>query len=64
MSADLHSLLTACKQFPLELSPRTDLADALAALGQPERAEFVRLQFRGDEPAAAWYPGQAEADCP
>jgi hypothetical protein len=60
MTTDLRSRLTACKQSPLDSSLRTNLADALATLGQSERAEFVRLQVRADEHGPDWYPGQAE----
>jgi uncharacterized protein (TIGR02996 family) len=43
---ELQALLQACKDEPDEDAPRLVLADWLEEHGQPDRAEFVRLQLR------------------
>jgi uncharacterized protein (TIGR02996 family) len=43
--AELLALLRACKEEPDEDGPRLVLADWLEDHGQPERAEFVRVQL-------------------
>jgi uncharacterized protein (TIGR02996 family) len=55
MDATLASLLRACKDEPFDDARRLVLADWLEEHGQPDRAEFVRLQLAthdlwGDEP--------------
>src|SRR5262245_15057243 len=49
LSAELVSLLEACKAEPDEEAPRLVLADWLEEHGEDDRAEFVRVQARSAE---------------
>src|SRR4051794_29950656 len=44
--SDLDALLQACKDEPFDDAPRQILADWLEERGDPDRAEFIRLQLR------------------
>jgi uncharacterized protein (TIGR02996 family) len=52
-SPQLHALLRACKETPLDDLPRLVLADWLEEQGDADRAEFVRTQVR--LAALPWY---------
>ena len=60
MSTTLNSLLQACKDSPQDDAPRLILSDWLEENGDPERAEFIRLQLRQDS-NDNWRPDSAEA---
>src|SRR5262245_46285153 len=57
MSDDLLALLHGCKDNPDDNAPRLVLADWLEEHGEPERAEFIRLQCRGNDQGT---PGAVE----
>jgi uncharacterized protein (TIGR02996 family) len=43
---DLLALIRTCKESPEDITPRLVLADWLEENGDPDRAEFIRLQFQ------------------
>lgn len=51
-SPELVALLAACRARPADDLPRLVLADWLEENGQPERAEFVRIQVEVSHPTA------------
>src|SRR5262249_19209231 len=51
--SELIALLTACKESPDEDSLRLILADWLEEHGEPDRAEFIRLQVQNTPPPLA-----------
>jgi uncharacterized protein (TIGR02996 family) len=54
---ELEALLFAVRSEPEDDTARLVLADWLQENGQPERAEFIRLQVRN-----AWFPGRQWSD--
>lgn len=61
MPEPLPELLAAAKRTPTDDAPRRAVADHLAANGDPDRGEFVRIQVaQGD--GVEWYPNRAEED--
>jgi uncharacterized protein (TIGR02996 family) len=52
VSSELIALLAACRARPADDLPRLVLADWLDENGQPERAEFVRVQVELSHPTA------------
>ena len=55
--AERAGLFAAVKQAPDDDAPRLVLADWLEENGQPDRAEFVRLQLRRTD---EWQPDRSE----
>ncbi len=59
MPDPLPELLAAAKRSPTDDAPRRALADHLSAAGDPERAEFIRLQLAQTDDGE-WHPNQCE----
>ncbi len=55
----LPDLLAAAKRSPTDDAPRRAVADHLSAAGDPERAEFIRLQLAQTDDGE-WHPNQCD----
>src|SRR5215467_3418247 len=61
MSTDRDALLAAICAHPDEDTPRLALADWCAENGDPDRAEFIRLQFEAEK-HAEYTPARMDLD--